>query len=154
MRGAHRIFSESDTAFLVSLGATANELYDYVEDWCEAGEPSWETVLAIAAVRYEYVMSEQRGRGFTPVSGAGAIPSGWSSLGGVRWLPRIIAKARAKLRGELPPGLMYACGADRPFLRGVGLHPAEFLRLVWEAGDNDQKILERVQQESQRVRKP
>jgi len=55
-----------------------------------------------------------------------------------------MAKARAKLRGEMPPEIMYGCGADRPFLRKLGIHPAEFLQIVWDAGHDDQKIIEVV----------
>ena len=39
----------------------------------------------------------------------------------------------------------------RKFLKKVGIHPAQFLQLVWEAGDDDQSILKRVRQSSQSV---
>ncbi len=57
------------------------------------------------------------------------------------YLPRILAKGRAKLRGELDPDLMFGCGGDRRFFKNHGdIHPADFLRHVWAAGDNDQKV--------------
>jgi hypothetical protein len=59
-------------------------------------------------------------------------------------LPRLIAKARAKLRGEMPPDLMYCCGGDRAFLNKVGIHPADFLRTVWSARDDDRKVIDWV----------
>ncbi|MCX6865247.1 MAG: DUF5069 domain-containing protein [Verrucomicrobia bacterium] len=56
-------------------------------------------------------------------------------------LPRILAKARAKLRGELDPDLMFGCGGDRRFLEKHGdIHPADFLRRVWAAGNDDGKL--------------
>ena len=34
-------------------------------------------------------------------------------IDGIAWLPRILVKARLKLRGEMPADLMYGCGGDR-----------------------------------------
>ncbi|TLD70649.1 hypothetical protein FEM03_10040 [Phragmitibacter flavus] len=57
------------------------------------------------------------------------------------WLPRIIAKAEAKLRGEMDPDIMFGCGGDRAFLSEVGIHPADFLRMIWAAkGDQDRVV--------------
>ena len=117
-----------------------------MEDWSELGEPSFETILAIAEVRYNYFVEEQRRIAPKDVKAPETFPAGHLSLGGFRWLPRIIAKARAKLKGELPPDLMYSCGTDRPFLRKVGIAPQEFLQTVWEAGPNDEAILARVEE--------
>ena len=60
------------------------------------------------------------------------------------WLPRIIAKAQAKLRGEMSSDIMFGCGGDRAFLRKVGIDPAQFLRVVWNAGDDLEHIVEYV----------
>ena len=84
------------------------------------------------------------------INGSGMNASS-GSVAEITWVPRIIAKARAKLRGELPPDLMCSRGADRPFLRRMGIHPADFLRLVWEAGEDDQYILRRVEEWEVRV---
>jgi hypothetical protein len=36
---------------------------------------------------------------------------------------------------------MYSCGGDLNFLKNNGdIHPADFLRQVWAAGDDDQKL--------------
>jgi hypothetical protein len=73
------------------------------------------------------------------------LPGRGNELGGLPYLPRIITKARAKLRGELDPDLMFGCGGDRSFLRKHGdIHPADFLRHVWAARDNDQAIVDYV----------
>lgn len=146
VREVGQMFSANTTAFLASLGSTPQELYDFVEDWCEVGEPLFETVLEITAVRHEFFLQEQRGKASSNVVSVHSFPSPGTSLGYLRWLPRIVAKARAKLHGELPPELMYGCGADRPFLKRVGIPPADFLRLVWDAGGDDQKILRRVEE--------
>jgi hypothetical protein len=72
------------------------------------------------------------------------LPTFGDTLGNIAYLPRILAKARAKLRGELDPDLMYCCGGDRKFLREHSIHPADFLRNVWAAGDNDDEVVNLV----------
>ena len=72
------------------------------------------------------------------------MPDKTAELRGVVWLPRIIPKARAKLRGELPPSLMYSCGGDRKFLKENDIFPAEFLSLVWRHEKDDAAIAEWV----------
>ena len=144
-RGADDVIPESGLAFLASIGTTAQEIYDFVEDWSEVGEPPFSAVAAITAVRREYFLTVQHGQPSTQTISPSTLPSGSAELGGYRWLPRIIAKARAKLRGEMPPELMYGCGADRPFLRTVGIDPSAFLQIVWKAESDDQVILDAVQ---------
>ncbi len=143
-RGADDVIPENGLAFLASIGTTAQEIYDFVEDWSEVGEPPFSTVAAITAVRREYFLTMQHGQRSIQTVSPSTLPPGSAELGGYRWLPRIIAKARAKLRGELTPELMYGCGADRPFLRTVGIDPAAFLRIVWHAESDDQVILDEV----------
>ncbi len=142
--GVEAVFSPEQVDFLVSIGNTPQEIYDFVEDWCELGEPSFGTALRIAEVRAEYFFMEQYAPGTSEVLSPGFIPSGEAELGGFVWLPRIIAKARAKLRGELPLDMMYSCQNDRTFLKGVGIDPAQFLRVVWRAGEDIDQILEYV----------
>ena len=36
-------------------------------------------------------------------------------MDGVAWFPRLVAKARAKLAGELDEPTMHGCAGDRPF---------------------------------------
>ena len=64
---------------------------------------------------------------------------------------RIIEKARAKLRGEMPDELMFCCGGDRAFLRKIDLHPADFLREVWAAGDDTQRVVRYVKSAAARA---
>ncbi len=143
-RGPDNVIARESLALLDSIGTSAQELYDFVEDRVEDGEPDFNTVAAITAIRREYFVTVQQGKSSHERVLSATLPSGYAALGGYRWLPRIIAKARAKLRGELSPDMMFGCGADRPFLRSVHMEPAEFLKVVWDAGPDDHRILEAV----------
>lgn len=147
-RGPEQVVGHEALAFLDSIGTSAQELYDFVEDWVEDGEPDFETVAAMTNVRRAYFLTVQEGKPSNVVIASATLPSGYAKLGGYRWLPRIIAKARAKLRGELAPDIMFGCGADRPFLRSVNMEPAEFLQTVWNADTNDRAILDAVQKKA------
>ena len=147
-REAENLVNSEEARFLASIGSTVQELYDFVEDWVEAGEPPFDVVLGITAVRREYFLKEQHGQPSAHRISMNAVPPKDATFGGFVWLPRIIAKAKAKLRGEMPPELMYSCGADRRFLKSIGADPADFLRVIWEAGDDDQKVLEYVKEKA------
>lgn len=151
-RGASQIFETEDVDFLASIGANPYEIYDYVEDYCEKSEPSFGAILAITAVRYDYYVKEQQRKSTGLIQAAETFPSGTKILAGFPWLPRIIAKARAKLKGELPPELMYSCETDRPFLKKVGIAPGDFLKIVWEARSNSQLIIARVEEAANLVK--
>ncbi len=143
-RGPEQVIGREALALLDAIGTSAQELYDFVEDRVEEGEPDFDTVAAITEVRRAYFLTVQEGKPSPVKVPSATLPSGYAELGGYRWLPRIIAKARAKLRGELSPDMMFDCGADRPFLRNVNMEPAEFLNVVWQADMNDDMILEAV----------
>lgn len=135
-------YTDSDLEFLGEIGCRTREFFDFVEDFCEDNAPSPTTALLVAAVRRDYFLSAQEE---VPCSGPlltrDDVPTFGEDLAGMPYLPRILAKARAKLRGTLDPDLMFGCGGDRNFLRKHGnLHPADFLRNVWAAGDDDQKV--------------
>lgn len=136
-------YSAGDLAFLEGIGCRPREFFDFVEDYCEDDAPSASTALLVAAARRDYFLVVQKGaKEEGPDLTCDETPSFGEALGGVHYLPRILAKARAKLRGKLDPDLMYGCGGDRNFLRKHGnLHPADFLRQVWAAGDDDSRIL-------------
>ncbi len=141
------LFPPDDLEFLKSIGCHAQELFDFVEDGCTDGEPSYETALLVTAVRRDYFNVIQKKQPSGKVISMETLPPKNAQLDGIAWLPRIIAKAEAKLRGEMPPELMYGCGGDRAFLRGVNIHLADFLRLVWAADGNPRKILASVQRQ-------
>ncbi len=141
-------FSPDDLAFLAEIGCRQREFFDFVEDFCEDHTPSPGTALLIAAVRRDFLLSVQQNvLADGPDLSRDDVPSFGDEIGGIHYLPRILAKARAKLRGKLDPDLMYGCGGDRNFLLKQGnLHPADFLRRVWAAGDDDQQIIDWIAQ--------
>ncbi len=147
-RDPEQVVGREALEFLDSIGTSAQELYDFAEDWVEDGEPDFETVEAMTDLRRTYFLTVQEGKRSDTVIPSATLPSGYAEMGGYRWLPRIIVKARAKLRGELAPDIMFGCGADRPFLRSVNMEPAEFLKTVWDAGTDDRAILDAVQKKA------
>ncbi|WP_018970140.1 hypothetical protein [Rubritalea marina] len=142
-------YSEDDLAFLESIGYKPRELFDFVEDLADAGEPTESTALLIAAVRRDYLNVMQSGVLSEHEISPSDLPAKNEEFDGIRYLPRIIAKAEHKLRGELDPDIMYSCGGDRNFLRKHGnLHPADFLRHVWAADGDIQQIAKLIKSQS------
>lgn len=139
-------FTEDDMAFLESIGYTQREFFDFVEDNCtsDGEDPTAITALLVAAVRRDYFHVVQKSKRSDKTVASATLPEKTAELEGFVWLPRIIAKARAKLRGELDNDTMYGCGGDRAFLTRHDIHPADFLRLVWAAHDDDRMIIEFV----------
>jgi hypothetical protein len=136
-------YSIEEQAFLQSIGYQPREFFDFVEDFCDRGEPTPSTALLVAAVRRDFFLTIQKGRFSDGVKlTREAAPPFESEFEGFVYLPRLLAKARAKLAGELDPDLMYGCGADRRFLREHGVHMADFLRHVWAAGGSDDKVVQ------------
>ena len=145
-RRSDGMFSVDDRSFLAAIGCSPQEMFDFADDFVRYGEPSCVTALLITAVRRQYFLEEMNGEPNGRTLDLSSFPPKDVQLGGRRWLPRLIAKAKAKLRGELPTDLMYGCGADRAFLRKAGWHPADFLRLVWTTGGDSRQILEQLKQ--------
>jgi hypothetical protein len=137
-RDPQTLFDPEEVEILKGIGATAMELYDFAED---ADSLDWETALLILSVRRDYFLVIQKGVPSTRRLSMADFPAKTAELGGIPWLPRIIQKALGRLRGELPPDLMYCCCGDRTFLRQFDLHPADFLREVWAAAGDEQKVL-------------
>lgn len=136
----------ADLAFLKAIGHTAQEIFDFVEDLQRHQEPSYEDALLIASARRDFFLFVQQGKPSGKVVAREQLPAKTDAVEGIEWLPRIIAKARAKLRGEMSPDTMYGCGGDRGFLKKVNIHPSDFLRYVWAARDDDRKIIDYVKQ--------
>lgn len=145
-RGAENFFDASELQFLQSIGHTAQELYDFAEDGANYGEPDWETFLLIAAVRRDYFLVVQKGVATGNVAPSETLPPKDQALEGIVWLPRILEKAKIKLRGELNPDLMYGCGGDRRFFAENNVPPADLLRHVWAAEGDDQRVIDFVKQ--------
>ncbi|MCX8237398.1 MAG: hypothetical protein OSB05_01140 [Akkermansiaceae bacterium] len=84
-----------------------------------------------------------------PASGVlrGDLPSFSEEFDTLAYLPHIIAKAPEKLRSELHRDVMFSCGRDQKFLRKNGdIHPADFLRHIWSADGDPQKMADFVRQ--------
>ena len=153
-RDAGAFFDAAELAFLAANGLTAQHLFDYAEDFTGGGEPAWDSALAIEFVRRDYFLNVQAGRASPVVLDEATLPAKTAAVQGIDWLPRIMPKARAKLRGELPASLMYCCGGDRRFFKAHDIHPAEFLSLVWRKEDDDQAVIDWVVRRSAAARAP
>ena len=140
-RGAETYFDSDQSAWLAANGLSAQALYDYAEDEVAQGEPGYDHALAIELVRRDYFLNAQHGHGSTHVADPATWPGKDAAIDGIEWLPRIIPKALAKLRGELPSSMMYCCGGDRRFFKAHDILPAEFLALVWRHQDDPPAII-------------
>ena len=106
-KSATTMFDPKDVAFLASIGCTAQELFDFVDEFLGYGDFDFETVLAVTAIRREYFLNVMHGKPTVRVAPMSEIPAKSGAVDGIAWLPRLIAKARIKLRGEMNPDLMY-----------------------------------------------
>jgi hypothetical protein len=140
-RGAESFFSPEEKTWLAGNGLTPQHLYDYAEDQTNYGEPGYDNALAIETVRRDYFRNVQERKTSSVVLDETTLPAKDAKLGGIDWLPRIIPKARAKLRGEMPASLMFSCGGDRKFFKQNDILPSEFLALIWRAGDDEDAIV-------------
>lgn len=147
-RDAGTLLSHGDLEFLASIGSRAQDLFDYAEDAANYGEPDFETALLVQSVRRDYFLLVQGGKTSSAVLDVDRMPAKTDAIRGIEWLPRIIPKTKAKLRGELPTSLMYGCGGDRRFFKQHDIHPVEFLRVVWVHEANDAAIVDWVEKRS------
>jgi predicted dehydrogenase len=138
---ADGLVDEKGRKFLASIGHTEQELFDFVEDFAKAGEPTLETALKIASVRRDYFLKEQNGAPSQHSISMDDLPPKDAEVDGIAWLPRLIPKAEAKLRGEMPHDLMYGCGGDRKFFKTHHVDAADFLRKVWDTRGKQSEIV-------------
>ena len=146
-RDPARFFTEEQGDYLASIGMSVQEIFDFAEDHTKYdGDPDWESFLLISAVRRDYFLSMQHGIPTTETFPADDLPAKDAQLDGIAWLPRLIKKAEAKLRGGMSEEVMYGCAGDRSFFRTHHLHPADFLRHVWAAHGDEHKVLAYVRE--------
>ena len=143
-RTAQTMFSPEDAAFLAGIGCTTQELFDFVDDSMGYDDLDFDTALAVTAIRRDYFLNVMHGKASGRVVEMSELPAKSEAVDGIAWLPRLIAKARAKLRGEMNPDLMYGCAGDRPFLQSHNMTLPQFLQLVKDCGDDDRAIVEAV----------
>ena len=137
-------FDEATLTELASIGLQAIDVYDYAEDFLTRGEPNFETFLMVSEARRDYFLTVQEGKPSGNTLDSSTLPPKTDEAVGIVWLPRIIPKAIAKLRGELPPETMYGCGGDRNFFKENNIHPAEFLRVAWAYENETSKLIDWV----------
>ena len=135
---------EHEMPFLASIGMNKMDIFDFAEDWVCEQAPDFATFLLIHEQRRNYFIEVQKRVPSDQILDPSTLPAKTDSVEGIVWLPRIIPKARAKLRGELPESSMFCCGGDRNFFKTNDIHPAEFLRITRLAEDNDQMIVDWV----------
>lgn len=144
-RGADTYFTPEELAWLAANGINAQHIYDYAEDHHGyGGEPGFEHALSIEIVRRDYFLNVQHGKASAARLDEASLPAKTAAVRGIAWLPRMLPKARAKLRGELPPSLMYGCGGDRRFLKEHNILPAEFLSVLWRHEGDDSAVVDWV----------
>jgi hypothetical protein len=141
-RSPKTMFGAEDVEFLRSIGCSAQELFDFVDDYLYDAEPDLEEVLAIQSIRRDYFLNEMSGTWTGRVVSMADLPAKSAAVDGISWLPRLIVKARLKLRGEMPDDLMYGCGGDRPFVKRMRTTLAGFLQLVRDCREDDRKIVD------------
>jgi hypothetical protein len=127
--------------FLQSIGLNKMDIFDYVEDWICEGTPDLATFLLIHDARRDFFLEDQNSVHSTVKLNSETLPGKNDEIEGIVWLPRVIVKAKAKLKGELPPETMFCCGGDRAFFKRNDIHPVEFLRIVQKAKDDDLVII-------------
>ena len=149
-RSPERMFDGTDVAFLSSIGCTAQELFDFVDDELRHGDFDFTTTLAVAAIRRDYFLNVMEGKPAGRTVTMASLPSKTAAVDGIAWLPRLIVKARVKLRGEMPADLMYGCAGDRPFLRQMKMDLPGFLKLVWDSGEDDRRVIDAVKKSAGR----
>ncbi|WP_309399266.1 DUF5069 domain-containing protein [Cerasicoccus maritimus] len=145
-RDSTTIFTTEETLWLTANGVSTQEIYDFAEDYNAVGEPDFTTFAMITDVRRSYFHDKMKGQPSDQTIAPAKLPAKDAEADGIVWLPRITAKARAKLRGELDPDTMYSCPGDRKFLKLHDIHPAQFLKVVADHFDDDSAIVSWVKQ--------
>ena len=142
-RNPDEYFDEEEMRELTSLGLNVMDVYDYVEDFVTSGEPDYASFVMVSAEKVFYFFEELGGKLSSHRISEDDLPPKKEEVDGIVWLPRILVKAKGKLRGELPPEIMYGCGGDRNFARTHGIHLAEFLRKV-RCSSDDREVIDWV----------
>jgi hypothetical protein len=138
------IVQEQDLSLLSGWGMNRMDVFDFAEDWCLHQEPDFSTFLLVHYERWRFFVEKQKSIPSSNLLDPKTLPPKDQKARGIAWLPRILPKARAKLRGELTPEVMYGCGGDREFFKSNHIHAAEFLSIVCCFGKDDDAVIEWV----------
>ncbi len=139
-RSPEEFFDEEELLFLNLIGISSYDIYDHVEDFVQYGEPNFLSFLLVTAVRRDYFVYAQNQAKKLDLITDIMLPSETAAYENIAWLPRITAKAYAKVKGELHPTVMYGCFRDRQFLKPYAIHPSDFLRAVWRCQGDLPKV--------------
>ncbi len=101
------MFETDEVEFLDSIGCSAQELFDFADDYVHCGDVNYDDIEAIQSVRLDFFKDHLKGQPASRPMSVDDFPAKAAEVDGIPWLPRLITKARAKLRGELPADLMY-----------------------------------------------
>lgn len=82
-RGSVSYFSAEEVAQLASLGHTAQEVYDFAEDFSNGGEPALEDFVAVAAARLDYFNVVQKRVHSKTVIDVSKLPAKTDTLNGI-----------------------------------------------------------------------
>src|SRR3954452_13497013 len=93
-KSAHTMFEPADLSFLATIGCTAQELFDFVDDSLRYDDVDFEAVLAVTAIRRKYFLEVMHGKPTGRVVSMRELPAKSDEVDGIAWLPRLIAKAR------------------------------------------------------------
>ena len=85
---------DDDLPFLQELGMNKMDIFDFAEDWLCEGEPDLATFLLIHEQRRDYFWEVQNRVSSSIRLDSSSLPSKDSEIEGIRWLPRIIPKAK------------------------------------------------------------
>src|SRR4030095_4634254 len=69
------MFEPDDVKFLATIGCTAQELFDFVDDLQRYGEPDFQTALKIAALRRDYFLNVLKGKSTGRVASMDDLPA-------------------------------------------------------------------------------
>jgi hypothetical protein len=101
------MFESDEVAFLESIGCSAQEMFDFCDDYVGWDDVIYDHVEELQAVRYEHFVEELSSQPADTRMEMSEFPAKADEVAGIAWLPRLIVKARAKLAGQLPADLMY-----------------------------------------------
>ncbi len=101
------MFESGEVAFLDSIGCSAQEMFDFCDDYVGWDDVIYDHVEALQAVRYEHFVEELDSQPASHRMETDEFPPKDAEVEGIAWLPRLIVKTRAKLAGQLPADLMY-----------------------------------------------
>ncbi len=101
------MFEPDEVSFLVSIGCSAQEMFDFCDDYVGWDDVIYKHVVELQGVRRDHFKNGLNSQPAIRRMEMHEFPAKADEVEGIAWLPRLIVKARAKLAGQLPADLMY-----------------------------------------------